>query len=427
MSEGAEAGTGSGIEGQARGPTAGRRRLFLALWAATCVASVAVCLEFTARWVLPDARGLDRRTLEPYFMTGLFRDNQPGSDHPEIGPEAYGYIDRGSVFTFDFESSVPDVAARGARLFPEREAPKPAEAARELGAAGGTGSAGARPPVRLYVIGGSVAQGCCVRKPEDAWAPRLERMLAARLGRPVAVTNAAMASYVSTQERVVQALTVLPRCPDAVVILDGFNDFYNGLVGARPGDPYNQGVLYKTVYSPWFNLAKRLAESSRLARFALDRSIDRALEEHGRWLEADPRRADRYVESAASVYLDNLAQMRRLCEAYGVPCRAFLQPASALSRARLLGPQRAGLAFHEKLIIRSYEEVLARREELAREGMPLVDLTRVLDGRGGPQAFADEVHPREDGHLALAEAILPQALEMIQAPPAAARQRCLRR
>ncbi|MFC1836122.1 hypothetical protein ACFL2Q_15615 [Thermodesulfobacteriota bacterium] len=90
---------------------------------------------------------------------------------------------------------------------------------------------------RVFVIGGSAAYGSGASSTDTRWYMELERLLSKGLKRQVRLIPAAMGAYVSTQERMVLELIVLPRRPDCVIILNGYNDLVNCLTYCtRPGD-----------------------------------------------------------------------------------------------------------------------------------------------------------------------------------------------
>jgi lysophospholipase L1-like esterase len=81
--------------------------------------------------------------------------------------------------------------------------------------------------LRVAVVGGSAAWGSFVNDHESMPA-YLETALAAELGRPVEVVNAAVTSATSFQELVHLQADVMPLDPDVVVVFDGRNDLYYG-------------------------------------------------------------------------------------------------------------------------------------------------------------------------------------------------------
>src|SRR5690606_3877049 len=182
------------------------------------------------------------RHMQPYLMTGgYYRIPLAGAreDHVDVGPggpEDYGYRDEGGTYVFGFDEPVHSIAERADFLLQDR--------ADLLNGAGSN-------HLRVAVLGASVAYGVGASREDTRWYAILERLLTEELGREVRLIPAAMPGYVSTQERIILELMVLPMRPDAVIVLDGFNDAALPVVfGSRPGDPYDQGLLYEQFYSP---------------------------------------------------------------------------------------------------------------------------------------------------------------------------------
>jgi lysophospholipase L1-like esterase len=343
---------------------------------------------------------MGRRPVQPYLAFGDFYEGLPLEVMQEReGPECYGYRQAGSIFVHSFEARVESAAERGTFLFQDR-----AELANLAPRADLT---------RIFVLGGSVASGTGASAIEKRWYVALERALSDRLGHTVRAVPAAMGAYVSTQERLVLDLMVLPRRPDAVIILDGFNDAIEPAeFGARPGDPYNQGVFYEDAYhSVSFALKKWLAQRSYFCRYLLHRSLQSSLEANRRAILADPRRVANYAQSVASVYLDNVLRMLQTCAQNHVRCMVFVQPARALTLRR--AGMAAPLDSAEQLGLLAYEEVLRRVHSLPA-GTPLYDLTAALDALDARDLFLDSAHFRDRGHAAIAEAMFPVVARVLR-------------
>jgi lysophospholipase L1-like esterase len=246
-------------------------------------------------------------------------------------------------------------------------------------------------------------------------------MLTDALGREVRVISAAVDGFVSTQERLVLNLMVLPRCPDAVVIVDGFNDAaMPAMFGVRPGDPINQGLLYRRFYATADGLMRLIADHSAVVRYLWHTRMMDALDENRRRIAGSDAAIAHYGRSTAAVYLDNVSRMLARCRQRGVPCAAFVQPARSL----LPAPSRAGgsaWAEQETLERASYAAIRTRLGEKKHDGVH--DLSRVF-GRTGRSWFYDPVHFGDRGQQAFAKATLPAVLAMLGGdlrPPGATR------
>lgn len=246
---------------------------------------------------------------------------------------------------------------------------------------------------------------------ETRWYVLLEKSLSFALNREVKLISAGMASYVSTQERLVLEFMVLPRKPDAVIILNGFNDAVSSSLGVRPGDPYNQQVLYNDFYLISFHLRRLLARSSNFFRLLGANSMTKALKAYRRHLLEDDKKVKKYSQSIASVYLDNVLHMLKRCEDRDIPCMVFVQPARSLTY-RNQGIQRE-FSSSDRLEIAAYDEILKLIRSLAHD-VPIYDLTSVFDAPGSEEWFYDLCHFTDPGHKAIADAMFPVVLDALR-------------
>jgi lysophospholipase L1-like esterase len=330
--------------------------------------------------------------MEPYFMSAgtppIAGSGETGRLFGARGPDAYGYRDERNIRVYGFDEEVSSIADRGDFLFQDRV---------QLANDFGRGDV-----IRVFFIGGSTAYGVGASSRETRWYSVLEEALSTELRREVRLIPAAMIGYVSTQERLILDLIVLPRRPEVVIILDGFNDaVLPALFGTRPGDPYDQGILYEEFYSPLFGLKKALARRSHFARFLLYRSFRQAIAENKARIAGNPHLLANYARSTASVYLDNVRQMLDRCKDEGVTGLAFLQPVSDLT-LRSQGSSEDLNPF----ALASYDEILNRLPSMAPEH-PIHDLTSVFNQPGREKWFVDSVHFEDAGHKAVAEAMYP--------------------
>lgn len=344
----------------------------------------------------PPAPSMLAVPFQPYLMFGeqygwLDDTAQDGMLVSE-GPAAFGYRREGGTYLYGFDAPVDDVADRGAFLF----ADQPLADDRDAEA------------LRVFVVGASVARGVGASSPYRAWHALLARELSAALGRQVVVVSAAVDAYVSTQERLVMRLMVLPRCPDAVVILDGWNDAaMPAMFGVRPGDPVTQGLLYQQFYAPLSGLVQAVARQSAVLRYVGYTRMLTALDANRRRIAERSGGLARYGDDTAAVYVDNVGRMLAACRRRGLPCAAFLQPARSQQRAT--SDPSSPWAVQETLERASYDAIRAR---LAARRLPgMHDLSGAFDP--AQDWFVDPVHFGDEGQAVIARAMLPIVLEAL--------------
>lgn len=378
-------------------PRPALRRLLFVTWTVFWMAAGLIALEVASRWWLnPWHQEVGNRHMQPYFMTGgYYQTPLPGVRAENVllgpgGPETYGYRRDGSAYVFGFEQPVGSVSERGTFLFQDR-----------IEIANARPAPGVR---RVFVLGGSAAYGVGASNRDARWYAVLERELNAALSEDVHVVPAAMVGYVSTQERIALELMILPRAPDAIVVLDGWNDAaLPAVFGVRPGDPYDQGLLYGEFYSALGGLWKWLAKRSHAARYVLQRRIAKAVERQRQQILADPARITAYGASTSSVYLDNLTHMLGRCRDEGVPCAAFLQPSRDVASPM-------DVSDRNPLVLASYARIRDRLHE-STGGERVHDLSELL--ASDDRLFVDKVHFTDAGHEAVARAILPHVIGML--------------
>jgi len=264
-----------------------------------------------------------------------------------------------------------------------------------------------KPPgvARVIVLGSSTAFGLGVRGDDRIFTALLERRLdeAPPDGRRVEVLNAAVGAYNSTQELILLTTELLDYSPDAVLVFDGFNDFYIA-AGTPPEAP-----LVHAHFDETQEVIRRGRQTGLniLRLSAIFRRVENTLRDLG------PRSEFGRIHPAGlALYGRNLEKICRVAKAYGAAVVLVSQP-ELFQRAEPV--PEADRAVRAKRDRRGYGE-LARREyprfvaEAARvaraEGALHVDGTEAFDGH--PEAvFTDWCHLTERGHELVADQLLP--------------------
>ena len=322
------------------------------------------------------------RFLQPYITTGDETITQVAER-----PEDYGYEHRGVGYYFSFNLPVKTVADREFMTLTPR--------AKDLKIPAN--------PKKIFVVGGSVARGDWASEKQEWWRRLEKKLRQSRRDDSISVIPAAMASWVSSQERLAMELFVFPKKPKAIIVVDGANDISCAeREFSRPGDPFNQGFLYARYYSPWFELIRSLSNHSAIIRYFLLKHIQDEHDHLHSEVMNDPKRTEIESSSIASVYLDNIHWMARRCEQESIQCYFFLQPERSVTRkyanpAAKEDPIEIGLYKLYTNQIRSTLGVLGKKSHF-------YDLTHLFDGEA-QQHYVDNVHFLDPGHEMMADAV----------------------
>ncbi len=344
-----------------------KRNLILACALLLSVITVTGATETYLHLANKSGRRYFQMFSEPYIMSAR-----------KFDPDGAGYR-RGSadLYSFDYSNPVQRISERYDKVFPRRTDDKNI--------------------LKVIVLGASVADGVGASSSDRAWFTILENNLTAKLKRKVVLERLTMPGYVSTQERVALDLIGFDRCPDHVMIFDGFADLSTFLYNARPGDPYDQVVSYELARSSAFRIGFWLSQKSEifntLWRFHFNRKIAQLKSE----FLMTPLQQNQYVESVNSVYFNNVDAMLTQCRWHKVGCSVFLQPARAL-----LTKEENG----DELLAKTYNEARRRVTAAAENGKPIFDLTHVFDSVN-EKIFLDRAHFNDLGQILVAQAMEP--------------------
>lgn len=339
------------------------------------------------------------RPLVPYVQTGDFHTARSVADLAGVpeGPAAAGYrLDEG-VYLYE-----PGAEPVGAGDFADFVFGGKWYARHGLAEVKDT--AGGR--LRIFVIGGSAAQGSGASGRQTTWHALLEARLRDEFATDrIDVFVAAMGAFVTVQERLVFDWAVAGRAPDLVIAVNGFNDVFTPLAGAvRPGDPLQMPRHYAEFYDrSWAHLLKSY---SAVGRFVLRRRNIRAAEAIGARIRSDPALAAATTESVRAIYTENMRYLLGRCGDLGIECLVFLQPFRALTERRRGAPPGAATLF-----LSIYDTLPA-----GLAGRPgFHDLTGVFDAAEPDTIYTDPVHFNDAGQRLFAEAIFPPVRDAVRA------------
>lgn len=258
-----------------------------------------------------------------------------------------------------------------------------------------------RPGVRrVILLGGSTAYGWGVAGDELTLAGLIQRQLGPER---VEVWNAGVIGYASTQEAILLHTELLAWSPDALVVVDGWNDLY--YASRTPPDRPIRPLTFLELEALLTRGQDGAGSVLRLS--ALWRRLERYREERA---AAAAAAAFHDHPDLVPLYRRNLEVMVRLARAVGA--RAVLVPQPELSlRQAPLDPRLK--AWVERTTGRGWLELArtryphlrdAAREVAAANEAGFVDGTRAFDEVAG-EPFVDACHLTELGNQALAAKI----------------------
>ncbi|MBI3197636.1 MAG: SGNH/GDSL hydrolase family protein [Rhodospirillales bacterium] len=389
-------------------------------WARAIVATLgilaasAIVAEIAARTVFGLETLQYRRPYQPVFVSGDYHYLMPNERLPYVpgGPVALGYHEGRFGLYYDAATPPPHSSTTLADfLFTHRHARYDAAEIDRITCA--------EPDATLvHVLGGSVAQGFSADEAPDTWHARLEGLLRDRLRRQdVYVFNGAMGGFVSVQERLAYHLAVAPRRASLVLFVNGYNDVtIPANSGVRPGDPFQLGLRYSQLFNDgfiwWF------ARHSAIAHTILQNEFNDHVTAFRRRLNEDDAVFRKQAEAITDIYIENMNEVLAACEARGQPCLVAVQPARAVTAARLGSGSDDILS--QKRMTEIYA-LLLDKVAASPHRAKYVDLTRIFDKGEKLQLFADSVHPNYAGQQVMANALLAPALAALRsartAPP----------
>ncbi len=251
------------------------------------------------------------------------------------------------------------------------------------------------------VLGGSTAAGAGVRAVEDAYFTRASALTELR------IESAGYPGYMSSQELLLVTFQILPRRPQHVISLGGYNDVI--LAPAEdlpPGYPTNWRGLQVRVEHPEYACLAHLARAAGfpgLGGLYWHRRIGagggpqqwspNSEEAIARERELRPRRFE--------IWANNITAMARLCDAAGIAFTCVAQPNGYAVGARFkFYPWNAA---EEERYGRDLWPAFVQfaRDTCERERITFLDATTAVS----PEHFIDPAHFNAQGHEELAQAL----------------------
>ena len=363
------------------------------------VISAAVLLEILAIKVLKIDGRPGLLPYHPVFATGNFYQQVTNLNQlatmPE-GPMGYGYYyDRG-IYIYDPKLNKPDLLKRTEFFFRDGHT-------NSIGRANNPGDE----ELRICVIGGSTAAGSSASSASKTWSSVLEKKLSRELNKEVLVLNAAVASFVTSQERLCLELAVLPRQPDMVIIINGQNDVDLALTGGlRPGDPPGTGWFYGKLYHPG---SRVFFENSAVLRYLTHNRHVAALRENCARILADPDRLELLTHGIIETYCENMAAMYDRCSQMGVDCVGFLQPNRNLTYLQQGDPFKIEkMDEHMRPLYKIWNSIYTgiTAQMLASEFRGrFYSLSDVMNSFEPNSVYTDACHFTDGGHEVFADAV----------------------
>ncbi len=357
-----------------------------------------VNLEVAVRFLLGNRVEWETRPFEPFFVSGDYYGalSLDRLAHTREGPRASGYKNIGGLYLHERPKGSWDANSRADFLFDHylsRYSAKEADRLNNL----------PKRPLRIYIIGGSLAVGSSATTKEKTWHALLEGKLRKSLGREdLYVINAAMGAFVSSQERMTMEWAVAPREPDMVIVLNGYNDIHTPIsVGVAPGDPLQTGMRYAEAYDTSFT--RWFCQQSALARLWWKARMERRLRDYRERVLADKDESEILKTGIVDVYTGNMKWLTKRGKQMGAQVSVFFQPWKSQGGGEIPNS--------EKLLATFAESTATKIVEAMKQTESFHDLTGLQPELLGH--YTDAVHLDDAGQEILAEAILKQILPKV--------------
>ncbi|MFQ5716709.1 MAG: SGNH/GDSL hydrolase family protein [Nitrospinales bacterium] len=256
---------------------------------------------------------------------------------------------------------------------------------------------------RIFIMGGSVAQGYGASSPEKKFYNILENLLNEKQPNPgkryFRVISAGRLGYVSAQELIFLLMGVLDFQPDMAVHLNGVNDVLAvGQYQEGPGYPFYFQTLGKAL---------KAAKASQ----AIDKALD-----HSAFFSGISQMFDKYKRSAGNListnisrhYRRNMTQAAQILNANGVETFFILQPILLYKKTR--SPEEEPIAKRMarqsiQLWKTTYPQFAESLKKISEESnIHWEDFRGVFD-EVPETLFSDSVHLNDRGQEALAQAL----------------------
>ena len=196
----------------------------------------------------------------------------------------------------------------------------------------------------------------------------------------------------STQELIKCIRDVIPMNPDAVISYSGINDI-KMLESSTPFVlDYQKEIADRSVDAGLVVNNKAYRNTGSDSKLTL-KAVTTGLE--------NKKPYSRY-------WVDNIRMMHAVCEEFGIPFHAFLQPNAYAGK----GGQ---ISFHRELLedaaAQHYRQLTEEMKELIKDIDYITDITDAMDGN--MKWYMDDCHLLEPGNRIIADRILPVTIELV--------------
>jgi lysophospholipase L1-like esterase len=381
----------------------------IARWS-LCVCSVLIVWFFVIELVAQAGLGVAplqySRAHEAYFGFGSEYERRSRAEMEEsaAGPGRYNYRRTLGFYLYNPSRAVLATERSDFLLRPGKLKTYPVGQIDEL-------SCGRQGSVRVFVLGAEVAAGFGASASDTTWYSILEQRLREEFeSTDIYIFNAAMSDFMSTQELLAFELTLVPRAPDIVLVLNGYNDAVLPFSAAlRPGDPVDMPLRDFRIYA------------SPLLHFALDNSvivanvwqfnIRKRLAQVRSSILADPQRKLHYLTSVTELYANNVSRLFQRCDDIGSECLLALQPSRVLVNDSGSTSDESGMSpnFARQL----YKKMRSDVSQLV-DANKFLDLSGQFSTSAQMSMFADDVSLDDRGQERMASLMYPQVRKAVE-------------
>ncbi len=201
---------------------------------------------------------------------------------------------------------------------------------------------------KTFFLGNSLAYGFGVAK-ENKYYSLLQKHYH---NSHIQIIPSAISAINSTQENILLHTAILPKSPQLVIIINGWNDIVMPpIFGIRPGDPMTMSSLYSKYESSLFNFLLTLSKKSKTVSRWITNNIIKDRSDYMSLLFNDLDFKLCLTDSITNILVSNLETMIESCSKRNISVVHMLQPSADLNwkKYRFNNSEKSQMEFKDRM------------------------------------------------------------------------------